>query len=81
LENEKLGIVQRLPYERWIVNLFFGLMAVIAFQVFIKHTIVIACRILKYAQMSSRVLQFCMWKECIFQTVTMKKKEETIFGD
>jgi hypothetical protein len=22
-----------------------------------------------------------MWKECIFQTVTMKKKEETIFGD
>jgi hypothetical protein len=33
--------------------LFFGLMAVIAFQVFIKHKAVIARRILKYAQMSS----------------------------
>jgi hypothetical protein len=43
-------------------------MVVIAFQVFIKHTAVIARRILKYAQE-----QFCMWKECIFQTVKMKQ--------
>jgi hypothetical protein len=27
------GIFERLPYERWIVNLFFGLMTVIGFQV------------------------------------------------
>jgi hypothetical protein len=31
-------------------------MAVIAFQVFIKHTAVIARRILKFAQMSSRTV-------------------------
>jgi hypothetical protein len=31
-------------------------MAVIAFQVFIKHMAVIARRILKYAQMSSRAV-------------------------
>jgi hypothetical protein len=33
-------------------------MTVIAFQVFIKHTTVIACRILKYAQMSSRAVLY-----------------------
>jgi hypothetical protein len=31
--------------ERWVVYLFFELMAVIAFQFFIKHTAVIARRI------------------------------------
>jgi hypothetical protein len=31
-------------------------MADIAFQFFIKHTAVIACRILKYAKMSSRAV-------------------------
>jgi hypothetical protein len=31
-------------------------MAVIAFQIFIRHTAVIARRILKYAQMSSRTV-------------------------
>jgi hypothetical protein len=51
LGNWKLGIVQRLPHERWVVYLFFGLMAVIAFQGFIKHTAVFARRIFKYAQM------------------------------
>jgi hypothetical protein len=56
LGNWKLGIVERLPYERWFVYLFFGLMAVIAFQVFIKHTAVIARRILKYAQMLSKAV-------------------------
>jgi hypothetical protein len=52
----KLGIVKRLPYERRVINLFFGLMAVIAFRVSIKHTAVIAGRILKYAQMSLRAV-------------------------
>jgi hypothetical protein len=32
-EIGKHGIFERLPYERWVVYLFFGLMAVIAFQV------------------------------------------------
>jgi hypothetical protein len=45
-----------LPYEYWVVYLFFGLMAVIAFQVFIKHTAVIARGILKYAQMSPKAV-------------------------
>jgi hypothetical protein len=47
LENKKLGIVEKLPYERRVVYLLFRLMAFIAFQVFIKHTAVIARRILK----------------------------------
>jgi hypothetical protein len=50
-------------------------MAVIAFQVFIKHTPVIARRIPKYAQMSSREV----WTECIFQTVKMKQKNKRLF--
>jgi hypothetical protein len=37
LEIGKHGIVERLPYARWAVNLLFGLMAAIAFQVFILH--------------------------------------------
>jgi hypothetical protein len=44
------------PYERWAVYLFFGLIAVIAFQVFLKHTAVIARGILKFAQTSSRAV-------------------------
>jgi hypothetical protein len=40
-----------LPYERWVVYLFFGLMAVIAFQV-IRQLLLV----LKYAQMSSRAV-------------------------
>jgi hypothetical protein len=35
-----------LAQERWVVYLFYELMAVIAFQFFIKHTAVIARRIL-----------------------------------
>jgi hypothetical protein len=52
----KFGIVERLPYERWVIYLFSGLIAVIVFQVFIKHTAVIARKILKYAQMKSRAV-------------------------
>jgi hypothetical protein len=33
MKLEKSGIIERLPYERWVVNLFFGMMVVIAFQV------------------------------------------------
>jgi hypothetical protein len=43
-------------HERWVVYLFFGLMAVNDFQVFIKLTEIIARRILNYAQMSSRAV-------------------------
>jgi hypothetical protein len=53
LENFQL---LKLPYERWVVYLFFGLMAVIPFQGFIKHTTVIARKILKYAQLSSQAV-------------------------
>jgi hypothetical protein len=45
-------------------------MAIIAFQFFIKH------------MLKSHQEQFCMWKECIFQTVKIKQKNlETKFGD
>jgi hypothetical protein len=57
-------------------------MTVIAFQIFIKQTAVTACRILKYAKMSSRAVACGKNVECIFQTVKMKQKKlETIFGD
>jgi hypothetical protein len=57
LEIEKqVWKVERLPNERWVVYLFFGLMAVFAFQVFIKHTAVIARRILTYVKLSSRAV-------------------------
>jgi hypothetical protein len=49
-------LVERLPHERWVVYLFFGLMADIAFQVFMKHTTVFSRKILKYAQISSRTV-------------------------
>jgi hypothetical protein len=68
---EKHGIVERLPYERWVVYLFFRLVAVISFQVFILHKLVFARRILKYAQMSSRAV---CGRDCTFQTVKMKHK-------
>jgi hypothetical protein len=44
--SKENGKLQRLAQERWVVDIFYGLMAVIAFQVFIKHTAVIARRIL-----------------------------------
>jgi hypothetical protein len=46
----------KLAQERWVVYLFYEQMAAIAFQFFIKHTTVIARRILQYAQMSSRAV-------------------------
>jgi hypothetical protein len=67
-------------FERWVVYLFFGLMAFIASQVFIKYTAVIARRILKYAQKSSRAVLHVEGKyflDCKNET----KKLETIFGD
>jgi hypothetical protein len=47
-------------------------MAVIALQVFIKHTAVIARRILKYAQMSSRAVLHV--EEMYFSDCKMKQK-------
>jgi hypothetical protein len=54
-------------------------MSVIAFQVFKKHTAVIARSILNYAQCHQE--QFCMLKECIFQTEMKQNIKETIFGN
>jgi hypothetical protein len=57
-------------------------MAVIAFQVFIKHTIFVARRILKYAQMSSRTVlhvEGMYFSDC--KNETNKKYKETIFDD
>jgi hypothetical protein len=39
-------------------------MAVIAFQVFIKHTAVIDRRILKYAHMSSKAVEGMSFSDC-----------------
>jgi hypothetical protein len=50
-------------------------MAVIAFQVFIKHTAVIARRILKYAQMSSRTVlheEGMYFSDCKNETKTLR---------
>jgi hypothetical protein len=55
-------------------------MAVIAFQVFIKHTAVIARRILKYAQMSSRAVlhvEAMYFSDCKNET---KKIRDDIWG-
>jgi hypothetical protein len=57
-------------------------MAVIAFQVFIKHSAVIARRVLKYAQMSSRAglhVEGIYFSVC--QNEKKKEKKETILGD
>jgi hypothetical protein len=43
--SKENGKLQRLAQERWVVYLFYGLVAVIAFQVFIEHSAVIARRI------------------------------------
>jgi hypothetical protein len=56
-------------------------MAVIGFHVFIKHTAVIARRILKYAQMSSKAVlhvEGLYFSNCKNETT---KKLEKIFGD
>jgi hypothetical protein len=73
LENLEL---LKLPYERWVVYLCFGLMAVIVFQVFILYTTVFTRMILKYAQKSSRAVLHVegVWKGCILQTVKMREK-------
>jgi hypothetical protein len=60
------------PHERWVVYLLFGLMAVIAFQVFIKHTTDLLVGYLDMPKCHQE--QFCMWKECSFQTVKLKKR-------
>jgi hypothetical protein len=50
-------------------------MAVIAFQVFIKHTAVLARRILKYAQKSSRAVlhvEGMYFSDCKTETKTFR---------
>jgi hypothetical protein len=52
-------------------------MAVIAFQVFIKHTEVIARRKLKYAQMSSRAVlheEEMYFSDCKNETKKLKRR-------
>jgi hypothetical protein len=59
-------------------------MAVIAFQVFIKHMAVIARRILKYAQMSSRAVlhvEGMYFSDCKNETKQKNKRRYLVSGN